>query len=219
MKMSDFMEREMPQDPTAVVETRLAHETHRLATALLVEAADRPAVPRAALAQLRDFVVANLRHHHETEDELLWPLIAAAAPAAAQGLAALSEEHARLDTALDRLAVVAIEEGSPARVALREAAVAVQESVQAHLLHEEPVLFPVLREHITPSEWDDFAHQVIASTPPVAGHLMIGFLDEAGDPAEVELMLKGMPEPVRSLLPELRRQAASDLRVLRGNAA
>ncbi|MFH8446042.1 hemerythrin domain-containing protein [Streptomyces sp. NPDC018026] len=209
----------MRQDPTAVVETRLAHETHRLAIALLVEAAERPAVPGAALARLRDFVVANLRHHHETEDELLWPLIAAAAPAAAQELAALSGEHVRLDAALDRLAAVAIEDGRPARVALREAAAAVQEAVQTHLLHEEPVLFPVLREHIAPSEWDDFAHKVIASTPPVAGHLMIGFLDEAGSPAEVEVMLKGMPEPVRALLPELRRQAASDLRVLRGNTA
>ncbi|TNM33701.1 hemerythrin domain-containing protein [Streptomyces sedi] len=226
----------------ALTETRLAHETHRLATGLLVDAAGRTTVPRQALARLRDFIVANLRHHHETEDAWLWPLVVAAAPDTKGALDELSEEHDRLDSALDRLAAVDLtgtEEpgGEPTggesvsgegtggesvsgdrRHALREAAVAVRDSVRDHLTHEEPVLFPALR-HITPTQWEEFAQRVIASTPPVAGHLMIGFLDEAGTPAEVESMLVHMPAPAKAALPALRGQAAAELRALRGDGS
>ncbi|GGT02613.1 hemerythrin domain-containing protein [Streptomyces chromofuscus] len=220
----------------AVIETRLAHQVHRAATKLLADAAVRPSVPLGALAQLRDFLVANLRHHHETEDNDLWPRIIAAAPAMENGLDTLSEEHERLDAALDLLAEVDLsgdeaEDGAgeaadtrlgggdaaeDLRAELRRAAVAVRDTVHDHLAHEEPVLFPALRDHLSPAEWQDFAQRVIATTPTVAGHLMIGFLDKAGTPAEVELVLEGLPQPVRPLLPAMRLQATDDLRILRG---
>ncbi|WP_261720539.1 hemerythrin domain-containing protein [Streptomyces sp. FZ201] len=212
------MERNTTAEPKALMETRLTHQTHRLMTALLAEAAPRPSVPLAALAQLRDFLVAAIRHHHETEDNLLWPRLAEAAPAAARALEELTDEHERLDTALDRLAAVAVDD-EDARHALHEAAVAVRDSVLGHLEHEEPILLPALRDHMSPAAWDDFARQVIASTPPVALHLMIGFLDEAGTPEEVKLLLGGLPEPARPLVPAMRQQAHEELRVLRGSAA
>ncbi|MGW1887586.1 hemerythrin domain-containing protein [Streptomyces sp. NPDC001970] len=234
---------EAPENPPAVIETRLVHEVHRVATTLLAEAAVRPSMPLGALAQLRDFLVVNLRHHHETEDEDLWPRIVAAAPATEHALDALSEEHERLDAALDLLAAVAVSgdevevevgageavgtgRGSTGvgdggvvdgvRAALRDAAVAVRDTVHDHLAREEPILFPALRDHVSPAEWEDFSRRVIATTPPVAGHLMVGFLGEVGTPAEVELVLAGLPEPVRSLLPAMRLQAMDDLRILRG---
>ncbi len=227
-KVSHPMDMNAGRDSQAVVETRLTHETHRLATGLLVDAADRPSVPRQALAQLRDFLVANLRHHHETEDEWLWPLILTAAPDVKRALDDLSEEHERLDAALDRLADIGLtgakdHDGGHLneddRHALREAAVAVRDSVRDHLDHEEPVLFPALREHITPAQWAEFAQRVIATTPPVAGHLMIGLLDEVGTPAEVESIFVNMPPAMKPLLPALRAQAAADLRVLRGTGS
>lgn len=208
-------------EPTAVTETRVVHEIHRRATALLAEAAARPAVPLGALAQLRDFLVANLSHHHETEDEDLWPLIVAAAPTAALALEALSEQHRALDAALDLLAAVAVSGGrsDDVRVALHGAAVAVRDTVHDHLAHEEPILFPALRDHVSAAAWEDFSQRVIATTPPVAGHLMVGFLDEVGTPEEVALVLAGLPEPVRPLLPAMRLQAADDLRILRGTGS
>ncbi|MFD7406505.1 hemerythrin domain-containing protein [Streptomyces sp. NPDC059866] len=226
------------KESVAVIETRLAHQVHRVATTLLAEAAVRPSVPLAALAQLRDFLVANLRHHHETEDNDLWPRIVAAQPATQPGLGALSEEHERLDAALDLLAAVNLSgdevQGGPdeavgtglgggaadgPRTALRDAAVAVRDTVHDHLAHEEPLLFPALRDHLSPAEWQDFAQRVIATTPPVAGHLMVGFLDEVGTPAEVELVLAGLPEPARPLLAAMRLQATDDLRILRGTGS
>ncbi|GAA3908079.1 hypothetical protein GCM10022207_92040 [Streptomyces lannensis] len=203
-------------DPMAVTETRLAHEVHRAATTLLAEAAARPSAPLDTLAQLRDFLVANLRHHHHTEDEDLWPQIVATAPATADTLKELSEEHQHLEDALDQLAAVTLNDAdTEARAALHQAAVAVRDTVHSHLAHEEPVLFPAFREHITPEYWAQFSQQVIATTPPVAGHLMIGFLDEVGTPDEVSAMLAALPEPVQPLLPAMRQQAAADLASLR----
>jgi iron-sulfur cluster repair protein YtfE (RIC family) len=208
-------------EPVAVIETRLAHEVHRVATTLLAEAAVRPSAPLTVLAQLRDFLVVNLRHHHETEDEDLWPQIVAAAPDIAVALKELSKEHEQLDEALDRLAAVEVDDSGTdeVRVRLHEAAVAVRDTVHSHLAHEEPVLFPALREHISPEYWAAFSQRVITTTPPVAGHLMIGFLEEVGTAEEVELMLAALPEPVRPLLPAIRRQAADDLWSLRGVGA
>ncbi|MGW2964483.1 hemerythrin domain-containing protein [Streptomyces sp. NPDC001220] len=229
-----------PAESTAVVETRLAHDVHRAASTLLAEAALSPSVPLGALAQLRDFLVANLHHHHESEDDDLWPRIVATAPAAAHALESLSEEHARLDAALNQLAAVAMNVneagGDPSetarpsadqdgtsdpavRAALHAAAVTVRDTVHDHLAHEEPVLFPALRDHLAPAEWEDFSQRVIATAPPVAGHLMVGFLDEVGTPADVELVLSGLPEPVRPLVPAMRLQAGADLEVLRGTSA
>jgi hypothetical protein len=91
--------------------------------------------------------------------------------------------------------------------------------VHEHLTHEEPILLPALREHISPAAWDEFAQRVIVTTPPVAGHLTIGFLDEVGTPAEVESILPGLPEPARPPIPATRAQAAQDLRILRGSGS
>ncbi|MBS2550187.1 hemerythrin domain-containing protein [Catenulispora sp. NL8] len=208
------------EQSVAVTDTRLTHEVHRVATALLAEAAVEPSVPPAALLTLRDFLVANLRHHDQAEDDDLWPRIIAVAPDTADALHALSAEHERLRAALDALSDVAMAADGAAseadRTALRQAAVAVRDLVHDHLAHEEPILLPALREHISPAAWDEFAQKVISTAPPVGGHLMIGFLAEVGTPAEVEAVLAGVPEPMRPLLPALRAQAAEDIRVLRG---
>lgn len=225
MNMLRYMTLTPPTDVPAVVETRLAHDVHRVATTLLAEAALDASVPLDATVQLRDFLVANLRHHHQTEDDDLWPRITAKAPTAAQALGSLTDEHDQLDAALDRLAGVAVHDGAAStgeaavRAELYDAAVTVRDVVHDHLTHEEPLLFPALREHVSPAEWQDFAQRVIATTPPVAGHLMVGFLDEVGTPAEVESVLAGLPEPVRPLVPAMRLQAAADLGVLRGTDA
>src|SRR5690606_21084872 len=157
-------------DPPAITQTRLTHATHRLATDLLADAVDRPPADPGRLAELRDFVGPHPRHHLEAEHALPWPRSAAAAPATEPLRHRLSQDHDRLGGALDRLAAVDLPTGDQAvagadtgpaghgtgqvraglrddvRPVLREAAVAVRDSVRDHLAHEEPVLFPVLRD-------------------------------------------------------------------------
>lgn len=136
-------------DPPAVVETRLVHEGQRRATSLLAAVVGGDAVPPYAAVELRDFVVASLEHNHRREDDVLWPLLTSAAPELAEALDGLSREHVRLDAALDELGEVAID-GAGEQTATA-AAVAVRDLVHEHLSHEEPVLLPALRDHITTS--------------------------------------------------------------------
>jgi iron-sulfur cluster repair protein YtfE (RIC family) len=202
----------------AVIETRLSHDVHRRATTLLAQAAPRPSVPLKALDELRTYLVKNLRHHHETEDRQLWPMIVEAAPDVAAELGSLSEEHDQLDAALDALESAPIA-GDADRENLHRAAEQVRVLVHRHLEHEEPILFPALAQHVSPESWTVFSQQVIATSPIEAAHLTVGFFDEVGTPEEVALVLSGLPEPAQQFVPAMREQARADLAVLSGSAA
>lgn len=201
----------------AVTETRLTHELHRRATTLLTQAALRPAVPLEALAELRVYLVKNLHHHHETEDQQLWPMILKASPETAAELESLSTEHHQLDAALAALEAAPIASDSD-RQTLHLAAEEVRTLVHRHLDHEEPVLFPALTEHVSPESWTAFSEQVIATSPTEAAHLTIGFFDEVGTPEEVAQILAGLPEPAQQFVPMMREQARAALAVLSGTA-
>lgn len=196
----DMLSRMTVMQTTAVIETRLVHDLHRKVSSLLAEAASRPGASAAALAEIRDFLVAQLRHHHQTEDDLLWPMITAEAPGLTGPLASLNSEHVQLDAALDALASAPV--SRPDRTALVDAAIALRDLVHAHLGHEEPVLFPALRDHISAEAWKEFANQVVATAPDVGAHLLVGFLEQVGTPEEVEIILGGMPAPARAALRE-----------------
>lgn len=197
------------------METRLLHNVHRTATGLLAETAAREPAEVGLLTELRDFLVGALRHHHESEDHLLWPRLADAAPEAAGKLASLGDEHDELDAALDTLAATPVHGDRAELVAATEA---VRDLVHRHLAHEEPILFPVLRDHMPDEEWTAFSKEVVASAPPAGGHLMIGFLDEVGTPDEVAAVLANLPEPVQPMVEDMRGLAHSALAGLRGSA-
>jgi hemerythrin-like domain-containing protein len=197
-------------DGAAVVETRLLHKMHRAATSLLADAAQRETAPVAAVEELRDFLVAALRHHHESEDDVLWPQLIAADPAAAGGLAELAAEHEALDAALDALAAAPVRDAGD-RAELSAAAVTVRDLVHRHLEHEEPLLLPALAAHMSDEAWAQFSRAVIASAPPVGGHLNLGFFEQVGSPAELAVITANLPEAVLHLVPAMREQARATL--------
>ncbi|MFJ7076879.1 hemerythrin domain-containing protein [Streptomyces sp. NPDC098781] len=201
-------------EAAAVVETRLLHKMHRAATSLLAEAAQSGTAPSAALEELRDFLVAALRHHHESEDDVLWPQLTAADPSAATGLAELAAEHDALDAALDALAAAPVQDVDD-RATLTAAAVAVRDLVHRHLDHEEPVLFPALTAHMSDEAWARFSGEVIASAPPLGAHLNIGFFEQVGTPDELAVVTANFPEAALPLVPAMREQARATLGSLR----
>ncbi|RKN14556.1 hemerythrin domain-containing protein [Micromonospora musae] len=202
------------QEPRSVIETRLTHDMHRQATTLLAEAAARREADVAHLTELRDFLVATLRHHHESEDHDLWPMIEAVSPGASEPLKALSDEHDALDAALDALEEMPVPtEGD--RRELATAAAALRDLVHTHLSHEEPLLFPALQEHVSPETWEAFALRVITTTPPVGASLLVGFFDEVGTPEEVALILSALPAPAQAGVPAMRAHSAAVIASLR----
>jgi hemerythrin-like domain-containing protein len=185
-------------DTSAVLETRLVHDTHRRATTLLVDAARRGHGSRSALTELRDFVVAVLDHHHESEDRVLWPLLADAAPHLADALGMLSIDHDQLAVELDALRSVALD-GEVDMAALATRATTVRDHVHAHLAREEPVLFPALQNHITENEWSVFSQRTVASAPQEGLHLLAALFEEVGTPRQIDLILQHVPVDARGL--------------------
>jgi hemerythrin-like domain-containing protein len=193
-------------DPLAVVETRVVHDVHRCATTLLAEASQNPSTPVDALRELRHFVVATLRHHHESEDRDLWVQLTTTAPSMHAALAALSREHDTLDVVLDRLEA----DASP------DAAAAVRHLVHEHLAHEEPVLFPALRTHLTDGDWAAFSQRTVASAPPETAYLLVALFHEVVSDDEVDLVLRHLPPEARALVPTMRAAASTVLDALQG---
>lgn len=204
---------DLMDQPKAILETRLAHDVHRRATGLLAEAAARPGTPAPALGEVRDFLVTTLRHHHTTQDERLWPLIAAHEPATGDRLISLTREHDRLEEAL--AALERAETGAGARDDLAAAAADVRDLVHLHLRHEEQVLFPALRSHVTAEDWKEFADQAREDDTTAEAHLMVGFLDLVATPQEADLFFTDRPASEREQqVPAMRKKARATLGLL-----
>jgi hemerythrin-like domain-containing protein len=200
-------------EPLPVIEMRLVHDVHRAATSLLAEAAARPDLPPGELGELRDFTVAALRHHHQSEDDALWPICETVDPEVEAALRELSAEHRRLDDALDALEALPVAARAE-RASLAAAAEEVRELVQQHMAHEEAVTFPSLRL-LTAAQWAEFSRAAMESAPAAGVHLQIGLMDEVGDPGDVAAVFAGLPAPAVQALPAMRARARATLGALR----
>ena len=182
----------------AVIETRVVHDTHRRATTLLSDVTATGGAPADAVGSLHGLVVPMLRHHHESEDGDLWPTIVEAAPSLAGRLDALSREHDTLDEALSRMAATL----TPVTAG------EVRGLVHEHLDHEEPILFPALRAHVTTADWDAFSERTVATAPQEGIELMVALFFEVAPAADVEVLLRHLPPEAQAGIPAMR--AAGD---------
>jgi hemerythrin-like domain-containing protein len=203
-------------DRPAVVETRVVHEAQRRATSMLSAATRDGSASPSAVAEMRDFVVTSLEHHHRSEDADLWPLLIAAAPDLTEPLRGLSREHDRLDATLRRLGQARV--GDADNRALTAAADDVRDLVHEHLSHEEPIVLPALQNHVSDEEWAAFSRRTIESAPAVGGHLLLAMFDLVGSPGEVELIVRHLPPVAIAMAPTMRERARSTFAALGGAA-
>ncbi|GAB2480841.1 hemerythrin domain-containing protein [Jatrophihabitans fulvus] len=189
-----------------VVHTALLRE-FRLAPAAVrrVPAGDRALAGRV-VAHLR-FVGDLLHHHHEGEDELLWPLLRERVPAPELALADAEAQHAAIDAALDevtrRREAWAVHADAATAESLIEALDHLFALVREHLDHEEEQLLPLAAAMLSPAEWAAIGERAAAAIPKPALALAFGMFAYEGDPAVVRQMLGEAPPPVRVLLPRL----------------
>jgi hypothetical protein len=109
---------------------------------------------------------------------------------------------------------VEITGGAP-RGALADAAAEVRDLVHRHLRHEEPVLFPALRDHVSAQQWTEFADYVRSTDTTVGPHLAFGFIDLAATPQDADRFFDTFPAQVRDeVLPAMRRQAHATIDLL-----
>ncbi|MCL6733222.1 hemerythrin domain-containing protein [Streptomyces neyagawaensis] len=151
----------------------VVHRVFRRESALLprmVRAVPDGESARAAQvsAYLTDYVL-GLHHHHTLEDELIWPLLRARADDAEELVARMEEQHGRIDSTLEAVALWAPQwQRSADSVAGQELALALDEHRLAlldHLDDEERLVLPLVAEHLTVDEWDLVGRRGLENLP------------------------------------------------------
>jgi hemerythrin-like domain-containing protein len=186
----------------------IIHRVFRREFGLLPDLIDHVTVgdtERAALVgeHLTD-VVFSLHHHHEGEDDLLWPPLLEQATLEAELIQRMEDQHAALSTALDQIDKLTPAWAATANQADREAlATAVKEAaviLEQHMGEEEQQILPLVREHLTAEQWNKLGERGAKAIDDKRKRLLfLGMILEDCSPEEEREFLKEMPAPVRVL--------------------
>ena len=146
-----------------VLGMRLAHRAMLRDANRLTDLAERLAATPATGQRRADAVARYVRdfadsvhHHHSVEDDALWPVLAASAGPHVD-LTELSDDHAALDPALDRLRASAdafrARPAEDAATALAVELAELRDTLTGHIGDEEASVFPVIERHVSVADW------------------------------------------------------------------
>lgn len=159
------------------------------------------------------FVAAHLRflcdilhHHHQAEDELLWPKLRARVTSSSiEVINEVEAQHHVIDAVLNRVekrqSAWAEDPTTGNRDHLTEELERLYSVLADHLELEERALLPLAASVLTTDEWQAVGAAGAASIPKSAMPLVLGMFFYEGDPAVITDMLKEAPFPVRKLIP------------------
>jgi hemerythrin-like domain-containing protein len=197
--------------PIDVRDMAIVHRTFREAydeSAQLVQAAPAPSPARVTfLADHIDFAIAALHHHHEGEDELLYPKLIERVPEQAPMTEQVDHEHQTIKTALDAASAACAtwrqRPSSETGEALAAALDQLNSVVQPHLDDEEQKIVPLAAVTLTQQEWDAVGKHGVAQIPRNKRGIAFGMILEPLGEADRAYMLHTLPAPVRMLYPLL----------------
>ncbi|MGN6791298.1 MAG: hemerythrin domain-containing protein [Streptosporangiaceae bacterium] len=176
--------------------------------ARLVRAEPAPPPERVAfLADHIDFGIAALHHHHEGEDELLYPKLIERVPEQAATTEQVEQEHLLIKAALED-ASAACEawrrQPSPETGESLGAALDHLNSVaRPHLDDEEQKVVPLAAVTFTQQEWDAMGKNGVAWIPRNKRGVAFGMIVEPLGEDDRAFMMRTLPAPVRMLYPFL----------------
>src|SRR6516162_8924701 len=195
--------------PIDVRDMAIVHRTFRNAyeeSARLVRAAPSPSPGRVTfLADHIDFGIAALHHHHEGEDELLYPKLIERVPDQAPMTEQVEHEHLAIKTALEEASAACAAWHQRPSTETGEALAAsldhLNQVVQPHLDDEEQKVVPLAAVTLTQKEWDAMGRSGMSKVPRKKRAIAFGMMLDALDEEERAYMLKTVPAPMRMLMP------------------
>lgn len=149
-----------------------------------------------------DNLSAQLTHHHEGEDDHVWPWLRSVGIDPGL-LDAMESEHEDLAAALgnaDRAIAAACTSASPEQAA--QAADLVAEAatvVERHLAHEEQELEPLMAPHLGTAEWKA-VEKKLRSVPPRTAGWFFAWIQDGASSEELAYLHSLMPGPVLAIL-------------------
>ena len=166
----------------------------------------------AEIADHVDLWLGLLHHHHSIEDELLWDRLTERVPEQLAPLVRLMEDQ---HTVVARLLgespglVASWRTGASVadRARLADHLARLSEALCEHLEAEETRVLPLMAQHITQQEWDEFTARGMEGIP--RGMVLTGFgmMLYEGDAEVIALEVAKLPAPLRPVLPFLGRRA------------
>jgi hemerythrin-like domain-containing protein len=156
---------------------------------------------RAATVAGHYALVARFLHdHHHGEDLLVWPLLHERAPEAAELVASMEADHARLAALLDegasRVPAWAADPTAERRDAVATLADDLHAQALAHFDVEEREVLPLCERTLSVPEWLALGEHGRANIPQESAFTVMGMILEDAPPEVGQEMLAGLPAPV-----------------------
>lgn len=197
--------------PVIVVHTALRRE-FRLAGPLVRDLVATDTHRIDIVTRHLDLLLRLLHHHHELEDDLVWPILRERAEEALQPVVdQMGDQHTEIARLADEAALLLTDLDTTARIADRDRLADVLGELHLHLVEhldlEERVVLPLAERHLNATEWDEIGRHADGATPKNERALTFGMFQYEGDPVVLASMLEPAPRLVRVLVPRLARRA------------
>ena len=195
------------QTPIEVRDMAIVHRTLRTTfdeSARLVRAANDPTPARVTFLSSHIALTLDLlHHHHHGEDLKLWPVLTERAPAEAEMVREVADQHTAVDSSIGHIRELLnawrVSPDAAARDALADALENLTVVLSAHLDDEERLVVPLAAVTMTQEEWNAIGEHARGSIPQEQIFLVFGMLLEPLDDDERAFMLAPLPPPVREL--------------------
>ena len=185
-----------------VVHRAIRQDLRRLA-ACLAEIAGRGAPPSQARAigRYTAALLAEIIAHHENEDQVLWPVIAATAGQAVD-LAPLTDDHQAIEAAVGRASqALASFRAQPRTHAELPASVAgLRDMLDEHITDEEQQILPAMRRYLPAEAYRWCEKQIQRKAPWSRLRFTAPWLARYAQPDELTRLLATGGRPARILL-------------------
>jgi hypothetical protein len=180
----------------------------------------------AVVANYYDNILRFLEVHHESEEQLVFPLLRQRCPADVEVVDQMAADHAEMLALLEQAqsAVAAWESGdADGAASARDALEVLRTQLIAHLDREESSLLPLCGPNLTAEEWGALPGHAMASYRGDKVWLILGLIRERMTDEQRAAMLEHMPPPARDMWTGFGEQAFNELSaevvVTRGGSA
>jgi len=164
----------------------------------------------AAVGRYTSALLAEIRAHHEAQDRILWPVIAATAGQSVD-LTPLTDDHQAIEAAIHRVGLAldslnahsakpprAPEASAPAR--LRAAVCALRDMLEGHLADEDEQVLPAMRRYLSADAYRWCERQIRRDAPMSRRRFTLPWLARYAGPDELSRLLAAAGWAARLML-------------------
>lgn len=205
----------MTENSTDVTDMYAVHDVLRHEFAKLpitVKAVEYGNADRAAIVGGHVMLMTSILHaHHESEDLLLWPLLAERSPEAVGLLGAMESQHeemaALVATAQSQTTSWMANPGDQERASLHTTLIALERSLLHHLATEEQEVMPIVARDLSQEEYAKLGEHSRAALAPEELPIALGLILDDTSADRGAAILASMSEEARAGFDEFGRPA------------